>query len=144
MEGHLVGALRHLAALLEQQKGTAPEERRKWHLHHEDWNSIAEAVVQPPEHVQHLFAIGDRLTEIGQAVGAVFEPREVGDHQACALLDAAEVHGEEDGLVLMVLQEEGGDGRPELGGGCTTLVNESKDLWANSLVEPRDHMGVVL
>ena len=55
-----------------------------------------------------------------------------------------EVGGEEDGLVLAVLQEDGGDGRPELGGGRIALVDEPEDLGVDAVVEPRDHIGVVV
>ena len=46
--------------------------------------------------------------------------------------------------MLAVLQEDGGDGRPELGGGRVALVDEPEDLGADAVVEPRDHIGVVL
>jgi hypothetical protein len=64
-----------------------------------------ETGVQTTKHVQHLIPVGDRLAEVSEAVGVVLEASEVVDDGPGALLDAAELSGEEDGLMLTILHE---------------------------------------
>lgn len=76
-------------------------------VHHRHGYGIAQMWVEPTEHVKDLFMIRYRLTEISEAVDALLETSELGDDRAGPLLAATKVSGEEDNLVLHVLQEEG-------------------------------------
>ena len=100
--------------------------------------------METAQHVQHLVAVGDGLAEIGEAIGDVFEASEVREDGGGPLVDAAELCDEEDSLVLAVLQEQSGDGAPELFSRGVTLVDEPKDLGADAVVQPGDDEGIVL
>ena len=96
------------------------------------------------EHVEDLLVVLHGLAEISKAVRTLLETAEVVDDGRPALLDAPELRGEEDDLVLGVLHEQREDRSPYLGGRGAALVNEAEDLRAHTCVQPGDDVCVVL
>ena len=82
--------------------------------------------MEPAEHVEDLVAVCHGFTQISKAVRTLLETAEVVDDGRPALLDAPELHGEKDHLVLGVLHEQRDDGGPDLGGRSAALMNEAE------------------
>ena len=125
-------------------EGAAAEEGREWRLHREDGDGVPETRVKAAKHVMDLLAILHYLAEVSKTVGALLEAAEVVDDGRPALLDAPELRGEKDHLVLGVLHEQREDRSPYLGGRGAALVNEAEDLRAHTCVQPGDDVCVVL
>jgi hypothetical protein len=124
------------ARFLEDEEGTAAQERREGELHGPDRYGVEETRVQAAEHVHDLSLVVDGVAEVGELVGVLLEACEVAQDGHVALHQAAEVRADEDSLRLRVVEEERGDGTPHVRRRGRALVNKTEDFRRDAVVQP--------
>jgi hypothetical protein len=123
---------------LQQQVRASREEGMWWVLGGDDRNSMAELGVEATKHVEHLACLPDRLPDVAQSVGKLFEATGVGGDVHISLNETAELSFEVNGTVQLVVPELLGDGGPDDVGGGARNTDEGTDILGHRVVQPTE------